>query len=119
MQPRSFHRKCQPTFSTTSIRLSSAVVMTAVLLISLSLGTTTAGVNALQRICVPDFFDYLCSIFPIVLAIEGDRFLDVRDPAERYIVMYHHINHFRYANLVAAFRTEQLAVFRGRYVQGT
>ena len=53
MQPRSFHRKCQPTFSTTSIRLSSAVVMTAVLLISLSLGTTTAGVNALQRIC-PD-----------------------------------------------------------------
>jgi len=71
--------------------------------------------NALQRICVPDFLDYLCSIFPILVAVDGDTYLDVRDPAERYIVMYHHIIHFRYVNLVAAFSDDQLQTFRARY----
>jgi len=71
--------------------------------------------NALQRICVPDFLDYLCATFPVLVAVDGDRYLDVNDPAERYIVMYHHINHFRYVNLVGAFSSDQLARFLLRY----
>jgi len=71
--------------------------------------------NAFQRICVPDFFDYLCSVFPLLFAVEGDTYLDIRDPAERYIVMYHHINHLRYVNLVAAFSETQLSAFRARF----
>ena len=75
--------------------------------------------NALQRICVPDYLDYLCARFPLLMAVEEDRYLDVHAPDERYIVMYHHINHFRYVNLVAAFREEQLATFLGKYRHST
>ena len=71
--------------------------------------------NALHRICVPDFLDFLCAMFPMLVAVEGATYLDVRDPAERYIVMYHHINHFRYTNLVAAFSRDQLADFSLQY----
>jgi FkbM family methyltransferase len=71
--------------------------------------------NAFQRICVPDFFDYLRSVFPLVFAVEGDTYLDIRDAAERYIVMYHHINHLRYVNLIGAFRETQLRDFRARF----
>ena len=71
--------------------------------------------NALQRICVPDFLDYLSATFPVLLAVEGDRYLDIKDAGERYIVMYHHINHFQYVNLVGAFSTDQLARFLARY----
>jgi len=71
--------------------------------------------NALHRICVPDFLDFLCSMFPILMAVEGATYLDVRDPKERYIVMYHHINHFRYTNLVAGFSRAQLADFLHQY----
>jgi FkbM family methyltransferase len=72
--------------------------------------------NALQRTCVPDFLDYLCSIFPFLAAVEGNKYLDVHDPAERYVVMYHHIIHFRYVNLIGAFSTDQLPNFLERYV---
>ena len=71
--------------------------------------------NALQRICVPDFLDYLCAMFPLLVAVDGDRYLDVSDPAERYIVMYHHILNFRYVNLVGAFSSDQLDAFVRRY----
>lgn len=71
--------------------------------------------NALHRICVPDFLDYLCSVFPLLMAVDEANYLDVHDVAERYIIMYHHINHFRYKNLVAAFSHRPLADFFARY----
>ena len=71
--------------------------------------------NALHRVCVPDFLDDLCARFPLLFAVDGDRYLNVHAPDERYIVMYHHINHFRYVNLVGAFRDDQLATFLGKY----
>ena len=67
--------------------------------------------NAFHRICVPDYLDYLCAMFPLLVAVEGDTYLDVHDPAERYIVMYHHINHLRYVNLVGGFSPHQLGTF--------
>ena len=71
--------------------------------------------NAFHRICVPDFLERLCARFPLLLAVDGDNYLDVHAPDERYIVMYHHINHFRYVNLVAAFHEDQLATFYAKY----
>lgn len=59
--------------------------------------------NAFQRISVPEFFDYLRSRFPILLAIEGDTYANLHNDDESYSVMYHHIIHFKYANIVAGF----------------
>ncbi len=72
--------------------------------------------NVFQRICVPDFLDYLRTIFPVLLAIDGTSFLDLHDESESYIVMYHHINHLKYRNLLAAFHVDQLEDFHRRYV---
>lgn len=71
--------------------------------------------NAFQRISVPDFLDFLCSMFPVLVAVEGDKYLDLRDAGERYIVMYRHILHFQYMNLVGAFSSERLADFLAQY----
>jgi len=71
--------------------------------------------NVFQRICVPDFLDYLRTIFPVLLAIDGTSFLDLHDESESYIVMYHHINHLKYRNLLGAFHADQLDVFHRQY----
>jgi FkbM family methyltransferase len=65
--------------------------------------------NAFQRISIPDYFDYLLSVFPILYAVDGDTYLDLHDANHRYSVMYHHILHFKYPNLVGAFDSAQLA----------
>jgi FkbM family methyltransferase len=75
--------------------------------------------NAFHRISVPDFLDYLCARFPVLFAVQGETYLDVHEPAERYIVMYHNINHVRYADLVGAQSREQLAGFFPRYEHRT
>jgi FkbM family methyltransferase len=59
--------------------------------------------NAFQRITVPDFFDFLRSIFPVLHAVDGDSRLDLHDASQSYMVMYHHILHFKYQNIVASF----------------
>lgn len=71
--------------------------------------------NAFQRTSVPDFFDQLLAIFPIVLAIHGQGYLDLRDEGERYSVMYHHICRGKFLNLVAVFDEARLARFRCLY----
>lgn len=68
--------------------------------------------NAFQRITVPDFFDFLKSVFPIVLAVDGNTVLDLRRSDDSYIVMYNHIIHRKFRNLVGAFDEGQLARFR-------
>ncbi len=64
--------------------------------------------NAFQRISIPDFFDFLLKTFPILYAIDDTNYADLRDQNERYHVMYHHINHFKYPNLVGAFDKTQV-----------
>lgn len=71
--------------------------------------------NAFQRICVPDFFDYLRSVFPVLLAIQDDSYADLHDQSDSYTVMYHHIIHFKYLNIVAAFDRDRLANFHQIY----
>lgn len=71
--------------------------------------------NALQRTSVPDFLDHLRSIFPILHAVDGNNYLDLYDEGESYKVMYHHILHARFPNIVAAFEKSQLDNFYRDY----
>ncbi|MGK7894542.1 MAG: FkbM family methyltransferase [Xenococcus sp. (in: cyanobacteria)] len=71
--------------------------------------------NAFQRITVPDFFDYLQSVFPILYAVEGDSYADLYEERDRYKVMYNHIINFKFSNIVAAFNKEQLNLFFENY----
>jgi len=75
--------------------------------------------NVFRRIAVPDFLDYLRSIFPVLYAVENATYLDLHDEGESYIVMYHHVNHGRYKNLVAAFGVPELAGFHSRFAHTT
>lgn len=71
--------------------------------------------NAFQRTSIPDFFDLLRSMFPILLAVDGSSYLDLHDESDRYIVMYHHIVHRRFPNILAAFDENQVSLFRSIY----
>jgi FkbM family methyltransferase len=74
--------------------------------------------NAFQRISIPDFFDFLANVFPILYAIDGDKYLNLHDESDRYIVMYNHIIHFKYPNIVGAFHHKQLERFADRFKHG-
>lgn len=71
--------------------------------------------NAFQRTSIPDFFDLLRSVFPILHAVDGDNYLDLHDEGDSYVVMYHHILHQRFPNIVAAFEKGQLDKFYRAY----
>jgi hypothetical protein len=71
--------------------------------------------NAFQRTSVPDFLDFLRAVFPILLAVEGDTYLDLHLPDQSYAVMYHHILHMKYVALVGVFDDNRLQDFRSRY----
>jgi len=71
--------------------------------------------NAFQRITIPDFFDYLQSVFPILYAVEGDSYADIYNESDRYKIMYNHIINFKFSNIVAAFEQDQLKSFLANY----
>jgi FkbM family methyltransferase len=71
--------------------------------------------NAFQRTSVPDFLDLLRSLFPVLLAVDGSNYLDLYDESESYGVMYHHIIHNRFMNVVGAFDESRLGEFRASY----
>ena len=71
--------------------------------------------NALQRTSVPDFFDHLRRIFPILRAMYGASSRDLHDTSKSYEIMYHHINHRRFPNIVAFFGDDRLAEFHRHY----
>ena len=68
--------------------------------------------NAFQRIAIPDFFDFLATRFPILLAVDGNTYLDLHNESDRYHVMYNHIIHFKYMNLIGCFSEDRLIEFR-------
>lgn len=71
--------------------------------------------NAFQRTSIPDFFDLLRSVFPILLAVNGSSYMDLHNQSDSYVVMYHHILHMRFPNIVAAFDESRLSKFRTLY----
>ncbi|MCE3262050.1 MAG: methyltransferase FkbM [Pseudoduganella sp.] len=74
--------------------------------------------NAFQRTSVPEFLDQLRAFFPLLYAVDRDCYLDLQSPGESYAVMYHHILHMRFPNIVCAFSEQQLERFRARYRHG-
>ncbi|MCU0549632.1 MAG: FkbM family methyltransferase [Leptolyngbya sp. Prado105] len=74
--------------------------------------------NVFQRTSVPDFLDLLRSIFPILLAIDGSRYLDLHNESDRYTVMYQHLLYGRFPNLLAAFDERRVSRFRTIYQSG-
>lgn len=71
--------------------------------------------NAFQRTSVPDFFDLLRSIFPILLAVDGSSYMNLHDTNDSYIVMYYHILQMRFLNILAAFDENQISKFKSAY----
>ncbi|MCK5685061.1 FkbM family methyltransferase [bacterium] len=74
--------------------------------------------NAFQRTSIPDFFDLLRSIFPILLAVDGTNYLDLHDEKDSYVVMYHHILNMRFKNIVAGYDESCICNFRSMYKHG-
>lgn len=74
--------------------------------------------NAFQRTSVPDFFDFLRSVFPLLYAVDGRSYLDLHRPDESYVVMYHHILNRRFPNLVGAFSADRLGGFQAQFQSG-
>lgn len=68
--------------------------------------------NAFQRTSVPDFLDYLRGVFPYLYAVDKSTYLDLHNPDESYVVMYHHILRMKYSTLVGAFAPDQLQSFQ-------
>ena len=75
--------------------------------------------NAFQRVSIPDFFDFLRSVFPILLAVDGANYLDLHDPDDAYVVTHHHIVRMRFPNILAAFDESRLRRFRSAYTRGS
>lgn len=68
--------------------------------------------NILQRITVPDFFDFLRSVFPYLYAVDKRSIRNLRNNNEAYEVMFlHTTSGCKYSNLVGAFNKRQLDKF--------
>ncbi|WP_312318533.1 FkbM family methyltransferase [Stenotrophomonas sp.] len=61
--------------------------------------------NILHRKSVPDYIDYLRSVFPNLYAVDTDnlRVRDMHDESQAYSVMHEHVMRNRYPNLVGGF----------------
>ena len=61
--------------------------------------------DVLQRITIPDFLDFMRSVFPKLYAIDTDNatIIDLHDPHMTYFVMHEHVVRHRFPNIVGAF----------------
>lgn len=61
--------------------------------------------NVLHRITVPDFLDFLRSVFPYLYAVDTNNTViaDLHDGDQAYSVMHEHLVRFRFPNLVGGF----------------
>ena len=73
--------------------------------------------NAFRRISIPEFLDFFIDRFPIVYAVEGNGYLDVRKPESRYRVMYQQILKRQYSNIIAGFHGRQFDRFHGEFTE--
>ncbi|WP_312511996.1 FkbM family methyltransferase [Massilia sp.] len=72
--------------------------------------------NVLQRTSVPDFLDFLRSVFPCLYAVDLDDIRNLHDGDEAYHVMFSHVvGGFKYPNIVGAFDPARLAAFGARF----
>lgn len=74
--------------------------------------------NAFQRTSIPDFFDLLRSVFPVLLAVDRNNYMNLHNNDDSYFVMYQHIVHMRFPNIVAGFEESQFNQFKSLYEHG-
>lgn len=65
--------------------------------------------NVFQRICVPDFFDFLRGVFPVIFAVDATGVRNLHDISQSYDVMYQHVLRFKYPNIICAFDDHAVA----------
>ncbi len=61
--------------------------------------------DVLQRITIPDFLDFMRSVFPYLYAVDFDNrvIIDIHLPDLAYMVMHEHVVKHRFPNLVGGF----------------
>lgn len=61
--------------------------------------------DVLHRITIPDFLDFLRTVFPVLHAVDSDNatIIDLHDKEMAYFVMYEHVVHHRFPNIVGGF----------------
>jgi len=64
--------------------------------------------NVLRRVTVPDFIDFMRSVFPFLYAIDTDNSViaDLHHPDQAYMVMHEHVVRHRFPNIVGGFDEE-------------
>jgi FkbM family methyltransferase len=72
-----------------------------------------------QRICLPDFLDYILTMFPLAYVVDGDSYIGVQTTAGRYEAMAQNLLHHKYKELVCAFTEDQLEGFKREYSEVT
>lgn len=73
--------------------------------------------NAFHRISVPDFLDFLRSIFPVLYAFHVDEAKNLHNEGESFEVIRDHILTFKYMSIVGAFDESQIEDFLQLYVR--
>lgn len=71
--------------------------------------------NVLQRTSVPDFLDFLRSVFPYLYAVGAEDVCNLHDPSEAYHVMFRHVVGLDYQNIVGAFDPARLEAFHAGF----
>ncbi len=74
--------------------------------------------NAFQRIALPDFVDFLRSVFPILLAVDRTGYIDLHNEDDTHTFLYKNIVDGRFQNVVAAFDATQVEKLRASYTHG-
>jgi len=61
--------------------------------------------GVLQRITLPDFLDFMRSVFPVLYAIDTDNatVIDLHQPDQAYYAMHEHVVRQRFPNVVGGF----------------
>jgi len=61
--------------------------------------------NVMQRVSLPDFFDQLRALFPVLLAVDtgNTRLANLHESEAAYMVMHNHATRFAFPNIVAGF----------------
>lgn len=73
--------------------------------------------NAMHRVSLPDFFDFLLERFPLVYGIEKYRYADIRNSATRWHVMHENIVKRRFKEMVVGFDRSRLERFYSQYAE--
>ncbi len=78
--------------------------------------------NAFRRIALPDFYDEIFNVFPVIYAIDGTSCLDFRLPENRGRIFHEHIVQQKWTNIVCGFDRQaveaRLAAFHDRQSSG-